>query len=411
MPLANMSNKLKNMMFEEDSIIIHDPNLIQGRKFISFEKKYRYTGLPHLKLLEETSDPKLDSIVEALGEDNSTNNQYNISLNKLSTHEAEFNKTLSAYTVLYQQYNQAVVQQIHRKKTFEKYFDKIVEYNGEFYYVNNFGYTHKFTTKLWTSWNNANKGQFCDGLNTEPMQAGNDFKHLPAGPPMNGKGNKSTNVTQPCKVAGKIIQKKGANPPLYAWVSPDGTKHIFTDNIWNGRSATCKTKAIEIEIDAFNALPNGPPMSASMPCNRFQGTAEIWDRLGGLNARLVTLTETLYQDISTMSKYDNIYKDKLNKKTNTLDNYKKSFAKDKKELDTMTFNNDVLEGELDDSKNVLRMNKIRYMLWVALLFVMIIILSFSYKNNASNLALTVILIVVIILVYYGVKFVMKKLNL
>ena len=86
-------------------------------------------------------------------------------------------------------------------------------------------------------------------------------------------------------------------------------------------------------------------------------------------------------------------------------------AEDKKELDTMTFNNDVLEGELDDSKNVLRMNKIRYMLWVALLFVMIIILSFSYKNNASNLAMIIILIVVIILVYYGVKFAMKKLNL
>ena len=63
------------------------------------------------------------------------------------------------------------------------------------------------------------------------------------------------------------------------------------------------------------------------------------------------------------------------------------------------------------SKNVLRMNKIRYMLWVALLFVMIIILSFSYKNNASNLAMIIILIVVIILVYYGVKFAMKKLNL
>ena len=413
MSLETMSHKLKNILFEPDSIVIHDPNLIQGRKFLAFEKKYTYTGMPHLKLLEESSDPKFNSIIEALGEDNSVNSQYNVALNKLSTHEQAFNQILAEYQRYYQSYAQSVSSQVTRDTTLQKYFNKIIIFEGEYYYVNNFGYKHKFSTILWESYSiDNNKGQNCANIPQYPGVISNDdFNKLKDGPQMNGSGNISTNVAQACDVAGKIIQRKGSIPPQYAWVDATGVKHRFSDRMWQIKSASCGAVPEEIDGTSFDNIPAGVEMSTTSICNAYEGNPKLWDRIDVLNGKLMDLTQILHDDISELAKYDSVYKDKLNQKTSTLSTYKQEFTKDKKNLQSMTFNNDVLKGELEDTNSVLRMNKIRYIVWTILLVVLIGILSFSYKNNASNLAMIVILIVIIILVYYGGDYVLRKLNL
>jgi hypothetical protein len=411
MSLETMSHKLKKILFEPDSIVIHDPNLIQGRKFLSFEKKYTYTALPHLKLLEETSDPKFDSIIEALGEDNSTHNQYNIALNKLSTHEQAFNEILAEYSRYLQSYRQTMTNQINRDATLQKYFNKIIIFGGNYYYVNNFGYKHKFSTTLWESYSvDNNKGQNCANITQYPGVIDNDdFNKLKDGPPMNGSGNISTNVAQACDIAGKIIKRKGSSQ--YAWVDAQGIKHGFSDNMWKIKSASCGAVPEEIDGTSFDNIPVGGEMSSTSICNAYEGNPRMWDRIDVLNSKLMDLTQILHDDIAELAKYDSVYKDKLNQKTSTLSTYKQEFTKDKKELQSMNFDNDVLKGELEDTNSVLRMNKIRYIVWIILLVALIGILLFSYKNNASNLAMIVILIVIIILVYYGGDYVLRKLNL
>ena len=49
----------------------NDPNLEQGRKFLQYEKNTLETILPNLNLIEQTSSPKLTSIIEAMNDKDS----------------------------------------------------------------------------------------------------------------------------------------------------------------------------------------------------------------------------------------------------------------------------------------------------------------------------------------------------
>lgn len=81
-----------------------DPNLLQGQEFKEYERIYNNNSKRDLELLQMTSSPSLNSIIESLlGDDSikSNSNYSNVSISKL---EDEFNRTLVKYNNAYKDF-------------------------------------------------------------------------------------------------------------------------------------------------------------------------------------------------------------------------------------------------------------------------------------------------------------------
>ena len=127
--------------------------------------------------------------------------------------ENKFNRTLSQYNKIYQQFNEDMISRNNSNKQIVDYLGKNVKSdNGKIAYINNFGYYHKYPRK---AWNEGNQDESCPSDTIDYSQnLPGDFK---AGPEMN--------VGQPCDIAGKVIKNTDTNE--YAWVDIKGYKHIF----------------------------------------------------------------------------------------------------------------------------------------------------------------------------------------
>jgi len=81
-----------------------DPNWLQGQEFKEYERIYNNNSKRDLELLQMTSSPSLNSIIETLlGDDSikSNSNYSNVSISKL---EDEFNRTLVKYNNAYKDF-------------------------------------------------------------------------------------------------------------------------------------------------------------------------------------------------------------------------------------------------------------------------------------------------------------------
>ena len=56
----------------------NDHNLLQGQKFMEYGRVYASAARPHLQLLEISSSPEINSIVETFNDDNSTVSNKNL---------------------------------------------------------------------------------------------------------------------------------------------------------------------------------------------------------------------------------------------------------------------------------------------------------------------------------------------
>ena len=84
----------------------NDPNLEQGRKFLQHEKTTLETILPNLNLIEQTSSPKLTSIIEAMNDKDSIKSKNHTQKEEVSKLEKAFNATLAEYTATYKLINE-----------------------------------------------------------------------------------------------------------------------------------------------------------------------------------------------------------------------------------------------------------------------------------------------------------------
>ena len=107
----------------------NDPNLEQGRQFLQHEQNTLETILPNLNLIEQTSSPKLISIIEAMNDKDSIKSKNNTQKEEVSKLEKAFNATLAEYTATYKLINEELMLNAALHKEQEKYFGSIVTNN------------------------------------------------------------------------------------------------------------------------------------------------------------------------------------------------------------------------------------------------------------------------------------------
>lgn len=355
---SKMFNKKKNneMKF----------NLQQGKDLLEYNNDINKLVDPHLKIIQN------GSIIEGLDGTNMNENDKR-SLNTLQHSENIFNKTLAEYSELYKQFSEDLLMRNQTKQKIVNYLGKVIDTKeGNIYYVNNFGYTHKYSENDWEHNNSS-----CPNTTIRYSGSMNDFeKALPM------------NKGQPCKIAGQNIKNKETGEE--AWVDIKGVKHPYSSD---RKNESCKTKPIMLSARDYNLIPTGSAMTSTRECLSLDVNPKLWTQLQELNKKLKDQAIQLTNEINNMSIENKETQSQLMYRRQQLLKYIDTIGTSKEETSYNTKMLMQVAGEQNDSSLRMNANYYQYILWIFLMIVIILLIIGAY--NSDNTSVTGIAYVII----------------
>ena len=350
-----------------------DFNLEQGKELLNYNSQIDDIVNPHLKLIEK------GSLIEGMNIVNLSNNDKK-KVEGLQNIENEFNKTLSEYTQTYQQFSEDLLNKNQSKQKIVNYLGKVIsDTDGNNYYVNNYGYTHKYSPDAW-----ENNNTSCPSTSETYNDSMNNFE---IGYPMNSG--------QPCKMAGKNI--KNSDTGKEAWVDIKGVKHEYVDS---NRSNSCAVEATTINNTDYNLIPTGSPMTKTDTCIAMDINPTIWVKLQRLNNKLKNQAKILAQEMGNLNLESNEEQLILNTKKDQLMQYIHELDNENKSI---IYNNRMLmkvSGEEQDATLRMNSNYYHYILWIILAIILIsLTLNATSKNNDNISIVTYVIIIIFVLIF------------
>lgn len=387
--MDNLISDIRNIFNNE--LNMKHPILKQGREFINYNRDYIEVVKPELKIIQETSSPTLSSIVETLESENSLSQNNKIRTSNVSKYENEFNRTLVEYTNTYKSFMHELLNKNQTQQNVNQYFGKVITSgDGNYAYVNDFGYTHRYSNDAWLK-----NDSTCP--NTVVPVSADDYRLLSPGPDM-GLG-------QACKIAGQNVQNTDTKE--VAWVDIKGIKHIYPEEVWSNKSSDCNLKPISISALAFNNIPSGSPMNSTSTCNELDVNPVLLNKLNKLNDKLISLAQSMISEINNMSSNNYELKNKLSRKKQELTNHISQFN-DQKNLKFSGNDFINIQGEQENSLAYLNYNYYNYLLWLILTIFIIFIIFRGALGISSDLENFIGLLVLIAISYYVIKMIISR---
>ena len=363
----------------------NDPNLEQGRKFLQHEKNTLETILPNLNLIEQTSSPKLTSIIEAMNDKDSIKSKNDTQKEEVSKLEQAFNATLAEYTSTYKLINEELMLNAALYKEQEKYFGTIVTNNKNYIYVNDYGFTHKFADDTI-----KNLGSNCPtDFKTVDFEK-DGINKLSASEPMG--------IGQACRIAGKNIMNRQTKQ--VAWVDIKGVKHVYPDDVWQEKSQTCSIDPMEFDNDMYINIPSGSPMTKTTICNRLNVQPKLWKKLYQLNDELLKLAELMLLEIAKLEVRDTKLNNDITQQKEKLQNYINNFNNNKNSISEIENGKSNFIGNREDSRIRLNMESSRYYTWLLLALIIGAIIFYTYSGFGESRVLQIFLLIVSIIALY-----------
>ena len=322
-------------------------NLEQGKDILQYNDDMDEIVSPHLKLIQSST------LKEGLPGSNLSHIDKK-SLEGLQNIENKFNQTLALYAQTYKQFNEDLLTKRQSSKKIVDYLGKVVsDTDGNNYYVNNFGFTHKYSDNAWEKNNDS-----CPSTSTTYNQKMTNFKS--ALPMVQG---------QPCKIAGQNIKNKDTKEQ--AWVDIKGIKHPYSNK---KKNESCSTKPIVLSASDYNLIPTGGAMSKTDECLSLDVNPNLWSRLQRLNKKLKKQALQLSEEIEKLSLEDSNTKQELMNKRQQLLSYIESNDRDRDDI--VNSNSMLMQvvGEESDSSMRMTSNYYSYIIWI---FVVIFIISLT----------------------------------
>ena len=382
--MDNIIHDIRNIFNNSGSK--NHPILKQGKQFISYNDDYVKVVNPELKIIQQTSSPTLSSIIETLESNNSLSQNNKASNSNVSQFESEFNRTLVEYTNTYQLFMQELLNKNQTQKNVKQYFGKVVSGDdGNYAYVNDFGYTHRYSNDAWLK-NDTSCPNTVLSINSD------DFELLVKGPEMG--------ISQACKIAGQNVQNTETQE--VAWVDIKGYKHIYPHEIWNTKEKGCDVSPIKISKLAFDNIPSGNPMTNTSVCSKMDINPILIDKLNQLNTKLISLAQSMLTEIKDISVNDKELNNKLTNKKKELNDFINQFNNENNK--TFSGHDMVkLEGEKENSISYLNYSYSHYILWLIFLIIIILFIFKSFVSEPSYLESFAIIVFSLFILYYVIK--------
>ena len=362
-----------------------DPNLLQGQKYMEYARLYASEVRPELKLLQVTSIPGVTSIIETLQGNDSTGAANQVTTSTVSDIENDFNKTLSEYSATHRSFSQEMLEKAQAQKNVQKYNGKVIsEDGGDYSYVNDFGYTHRYSNDAW-----AKNASSCP-TDTTDISAEDSAKLSLSGPDMG--------IGQACGMAGTNIKNKTTGE--VAWVDIKGYKHIYSSSVWDKKDSTCDTSTTTLEGSSYDAIPSGSPMVNTTVCDKLNVNPGTWKKLSQLNDKLVSLAGQMNKELGDLTVTDNKLKQDLTGQQANLNSYITTLEEDKKNLGHFNSVYTTVGGKKESSGLILDSNKIHYLVWLILSITIVSITLHSVSTGTITRGGNVIVLIVSLIVIY-----------
>ena len=301
------------------------------------------TTMENMDSINETTD-KPDSKQAHLVTSTSKNQG---ELQELDNLDKQFNQILAEYTSTLKLMNDEIISQSANYSTLKDMFGKVVINNdaGKVF-VNNYGVTHQYSQ---TSWQHRNSN--CP---TNPIDGrGNDLSKLPQGPGMG--------IGQPCYVAGKNVQNKKTKE--VAWVDIKGRKHVYSNSSWKNKTQSCNIKPLQLNSDAYDAIPSGPNMTSKDLCFTMDIDPKVYIKLSRLNTELMKIGELMNKKMIQLSKTESNIENKMNEKQKQFRSNIQQLENDRNKMKGFNNNYETIVGLQDDSHLIYNANYYNYLAW------------------------------------------------
>jgi hypothetical protein len=365
----------KNTKFE------NNPSLLQGQEYMDYTRMYNRKITPRLKNLQITPLSGVHSIIEEM--DNQRNEHKVLPQQSISNLENKFNKVLDKYNSTYKLLIEQLIRNQKTDKNIQQYFGKVVTTNdGIYHYVNNYGYTHKYSDDAWSKNN--------ESCPITPETVSKDvFTKLKIGHDMG--------VGQPCNIAGSNIQNKKTKE--HAWVDVKGFKHIYSGSLWNNKTDSCNIPVISLEDETYNVIPTAGNMRDTTECIQLDIDPGLWSNLAKLNKELIGLTKQINDEISDLSVKDVTLKNKISQEQKKIDAYISSLNDDYNNIKNSNMLN--INGSKIDSNLQRNADKMRYVVWFIVLLTILLLTGHAYTTE--NRFYDVIGVVLAIIMLYVIS--------
>ena len=365
----------------------NNPALNQGQQLIKFNKMYTREITPQYTNLQSTGIPGITTIVETMSSANTTSstNGSETSQRDVSNLEDEFNRTVSEYNSLYKIFSEERVKKTSADKDINQYYGQIITTSdGNYSYINNYGYTHKYSNDAWS----ANAENCPSNVTTITSDTSSKFNN---GPDMG--------IGQACGIAGNNIRNSDTGEN--AWVDVKGYKHIYSSDVWASKQSACDIPVIILNAAQYNAIPSGGAMTTTDYCMQLDINPNVWNKLMQLNQRLIDLGSILSAELGNSIKddvkitvaQDIIKKERLQKYISQLNQQQSEIALQSQSMAT-------INGKEDTSKLENTAALMQMIAWMLLLIVIIGITVRAFLSSDSTPIMDSIGVIVAIVIFY-----------
>lgn len=356
-------------------------SLEQGAAFRAFNRSYNEEGAA-----------KADAIQESCREGMTTRRRNaeaaGAPANNLTQLEDQFSRALADYNKSYKVFMEQVVARAKTEKDLGQYFDSnVTAGDGNYTYVNDYGFTHRYSTDAWT-----NKNVSCP-QDSKDIEA-SVLDKLAASAPM-GTG-------QPCGVAGKNI--RDADSGEVAWVDIKGLKHVYSKEAWEQKSAGCNVSPIDLPSRLYDAIPSGPNMQPSDNCTALDVDPKAWAELSEKGEKLQELGVQLAIMLERSIQEDAGLRVELEKQRAQMRKELKQVSADQARVAKFHPTTETIRGELSNSRLIADSNRMHLLVWMLMAVLVIsLVVHVSFAGFGKSTVGIAVLIAAIALLYLMVR--------
>ena len=365
-------------------------SLNQGQEFMDFNRMHRRKEGKNADALQKTSMDGISSIVENM--QNMEPNTSQEKKNNVTEIEKEFNKTLAEYDIVYRQFAEQVLKINVNDKEIKQYFDQVItSSDGNYSYVNDYGFTQKYSDDAWSS-----NAETCP---SDPITVNNNtLSKFQKGIDMG--------IGQPCNVAGKNIQNEDTLE--YAWVDIKGKKHIYSDNLWKKKNESCNIPSISLSKQEYDAIPSGGNMKDTDICQQLKVDPRIIRKMDKLNNKMEKLANEMILQIDNLVIEDVELNNAMREQRTKLNNYITKITKDRNQLNFYNQDYITVMAEEEDSQLLQKSTGMQFFAWMFLVITIFALLLHTFLYQKSNSIDNIVVVVGLIFIFVVCRAIYNK---
>jgi hypothetical protein len=270
---------------------------------------------------------------------------------QLVTLENKFNTILAKYIAVNKTMQEDIINRRNAQSSVKKFYGKsVADENENYYYVNDYGFTHKYEADSWDK-----RDDSCPADLEKITQPELDI--------LQNSTNMGTG--QPCSVAGKNVKNEKTGE--VAWVDIKGVKHIYSEDVWRNKEKSCGSNEVDLSIPIpdfhFNAIPTGSNMTSTTVCDQLGVEPKVWKQLTKLNKQLIDIAKKIQAKSVDLTTQEADMQGEINSQQDKLRNYVTSLEKDRQNLKNNNVDLDTIDGQYDEAKIVSTQAEYEYLAW------------------------------------------------